>query len=85
MDVTSPKVRLGRFSTFQVVPESSLAYKREFLPPARMTFGFCGSSAIAVAVPPNGPAIFQSSMGKETAQAATPMAQNAVATDERNL
>src|SRR4051794_21542703 len=85
MQVTSPKFRLGRFSRFQLAPESSLTKRREFLPPARMILGFCGSSAIAVAVPPNGPAIFQSSTGKETAHPARPMAQNPIASGEHRV
>src|SRR5947199_8113452 len=60
MDVNSLRRRLGKSKSSQLAPPSELLNKREFIAPARTIFGFDGSTAMLVAVPPNGPASFQS-------------------------
>ena len=68
-DVTSVRLRFGKSSSDQFSPASSLRNSSEFMPPARRKFGFSGSRAKLVAVPPNGPLICQSGTGASNAAA----------------
>ena len=68
-EVTSVRFRLGKSSSDQFSPESSLRNSSEFMPPASRKFGFSGSSARLVAVPPNGPVMCQSGAGASNAAA----------------
>ena len=63
------RLRLGKSSSDQFSPESSLRNSREFMPPASRKLGFSGSRARLVAVPPKGPVMCQSGAGASNAAA----------------
>src|SRR3954454_5482552 len=60
IDVSSLKLSLGNERSCQLAPASELLNRSEFIAPANTVFPSEGSTAMLVAVPPNGPARVQS-------------------------
>src|SRR5881227_3495216 len=60
IDVSSLRFSLGKERSCQLAPASELLNRSELMAPARIFFAFDGSTAMLVAVPPNGPASVQS-------------------------